>query len=128
MTLPGSRRSAWAGAGGASPSGRRPVAVPARAQVCAGDCSGDGEVRVGDIVLAVNIVLGLAPVDACPSLGTPPIGIAQVIASIANALAPVSPVRRRRRQRRRPPPPRRRARRPRRRRRRRSSRTGRRTR
>lgn len=66
-------------------------AGPAAAQSCVGDCRERGEVGVSDIILAVNIVLGLAPADACPALGPPPIGIAQVIASIANALCACQP-------------------------------------
>ena len=32
---------------------------------CAGDCNGDGAVAIGDLILAVRIVLGDAPLDQC---------------------------------------------------------------
>jgi|SRR5579862_2419469 len=35
---------------------------------CIGDCSGDGTVDIGDLILGVTILLGNAPLDACPSL------------------------------------------------------------
>src|SRR5436190_6530949 len=37
------------------------------AAVCPGDCSGDGVVTVDELILAVNITLGDAPLAACPS-------------------------------------------------------------
>jgi hypothetical protein len=58
---------------------------------CVGDCSGRGAVGINDLILAVNIVLELAPADECPALGAPPIGIAQVIASVGNALCACQP-------------------------------------
>lgn len=66
-------------------------AAPARPQACVGDCSGQGAVGINDIILAVNIVLELAPADQCPALGAPPIGVAQVIASVGNALCGCQP-------------------------------------
>lgn len=41
-------------------------AAPAWA-VCAGDCSGDGEVTVNELVLGVNIALGNAAIEECGS-------------------------------------------------------------
>ena len=35
--------------------------------VCVGDCRGDGEVRIEDLILGVNIALGLADISTCPS-------------------------------------------------------------
>jgi hypothetical protein len=63
----------------------------ASAQVCVGDCSGRGAVGINDLILAVNIVLGQASLDDCPSLGSGPIGIAELIASVANALCECEP-------------------------------------
>ncbi|MBI4515811.1 MAG: M4 family metallopeptidase [Deltaproteobacteria bacterium] len=37
---------------------------------CIGDCSGDGEVTVDELVKGVNIALGLAPLGDCPWLDT----------------------------------------------------------
>jgi hypothetical protein len=68
-------------------------AAPGRAsaQACVGDCGNHGAVGINDLILAVNIVLGLAPVDDCPSLGSGPIGIAELIASVSNALCECQP-------------------------------------
>lgn len=38
------------------------------ANTCVGDCDGDGEVRINEVILGVNIALGNADVSACPSL------------------------------------------------------------
>jgi hypothetical protein len=67
------------------------TAPPAPAQTCVGDCSGQGEVGINDLILAVNIVLDLAPAEECPALGEPPIGIAQLVASVSNALCACQP-------------------------------------
>ncbi len=61
------------------------------AQECVGDCSGRGAVGINDLILAVNIALGSASPDECPALGPPPIGIAQLIASVSNALCACQP-------------------------------------
>lgn len=37
-------------------------------QTCAGDCNGDGAVTVDELLIAVNIALGLAPVSQCQSI------------------------------------------------------------
>jgi hypothetical protein len=66
-------------------------ATPARAQVCVGDCAGLGRVRISDLILAVNIALGRAALDSCPALGTAPIGITDLIHSVANALCDCRP-------------------------------------
>jgi hypothetical protein len=62
------------------------IAHPLAAQVCVGDCTGVGMVGISDLILAVNIALGLASADQCVALGVPPIGISQLIASVNNAL------------------------------------------
>jgi len=38
----------------------------ARADECTGDCDGDGQVTVNELILMVNIALGSADVSACP--------------------------------------------------------------
>lgn len=40
-----------------------PTITPPRA--CAGDCGGDGTVDIGELITAVNIALGSAPVSSC---------------------------------------------------------------
>lgn len=34
---------------------------------CPGDCNGDRTVTIDDIVVLVNVMLDLAPADACPA-------------------------------------------------------------
>jgi len=62
------------------------VAGRSAAQTCVGDCRGQGRVSISDLILAVNIVLGVAPLDECPSLGPAPVGIDRLILSVNNAL------------------------------------------
>ena len=50
---------------GAQPS---PTATPTS---CVGDCNGDGEVRINELILGVNIALGNAAVSACASFDCP---------------------------------------------------------
>jgi hypothetical protein len=38
------------------------AAIPIR---CVGDCDGDGQVKVSELITAVNVALGLRDVDAC---------------------------------------------------------------
>jgi hypothetical protein len=65
-------------------------AEPSAAQTCVGDCMGEGRVSISDLILAVNIVLGVAPLDQCPSLGPAPVGIDRLILSVNNALCDCS--------------------------------------
>ena len=67
------------------------AARPLAAQTCVGDCTGVGMVGISDLILAVNIALGLASADQCTALGQPPIGISQLIASVNNALCGCQP-------------------------------------
>jgi hypothetical protein len=62
------------------------LARPLSAQQCVGDCRGIGQVDVVDLVLAVNILLGIAAPDQCPALGSPPIGISRLVLAVNNAL------------------------------------------
>lgn len=60
------------------------------APVCAGDCGGDGEVTVDEIVRLVNIALGAAPVDECTAgdgNGDGEITIDEIVAAVNKALA-----------------------------------------
>ena len=67
------------------------AARPLAAQTCVGDCTGVGMVGISDLILAVNIALGLASADQCTALGLPPIGISQLVASVNNALCGCQP-------------------------------------
>ncbi|MDX2170698.1 MAG: YncE family protein [Deltaproteobacteria bacterium] len=74
------------------PTGCRPAA-PATPTVppsgCAGDCSGDGEVTINEIILGVNIALGAAAVDECPAFdgnGDGDVAINELIAAVNAAL------------------------------------------
>ena len=56
---------------------------------CVGDCNGDGVVRVNELVVGVNIVLGSAPVTACPSFDRSHDGvvtISDLVAGVNNLL------------------------------------------
>ncbi len=47
------------------------VLQPARVSaVCAGDCGGDGDVTVNELIVGVNIALGTATLPQCLSLDT----------------------------------------------------------
>jgi hypothetical protein len=56
---------------------------------CVGDCDSNGVVTVGEIVLGVRIVLGLAPVSACPRMDDSDNGsvtVAELIAALDRLL------------------------------------------
>jgi Protein of unknown function (DUF1566) len=64
-------------------------ARPAGAQSCVGDCTGTGSVAITDLILGVNIALGLAPVSQCESLDANTDGmvsISELITAVNNAL------------------------------------------
>ena len=55
----------------------------------AGDCDGDGTVRINELVMAVNIALGSAPMAACVAVDADGSGVAEiheVVGAVANAL------------------------------------------
>jgi len=55
---------------------------------CPGDCNGDGVVTINELILAVNIALGDAPISACPAIDANHSGevtIEELILAIANA-------------------------------------------
>src|SRR5262245_22333721 len=62
------------------------LARPLSAQPCVGDCRGIGQVGIADLVLAVNIVLGLVAPSECSALGPAPIGISHLVTAVNNAL------------------------------------------
>jgi hypothetical protein len=55
---------------------------------CVGDCGGTGMVRINDLILGVNIVLGNQPSTACPAFENAQgkVDIAQLIKGVNNAL------------------------------------------
>jgi hypothetical protein len=55
---------------------------------CVGDCAADGAVTISDLILGVNIALGLQPVTACPPFQNAQgeVDIAQLIRGVNNAL------------------------------------------
>ena len=66
------------------------LAMPARGSAaCAGDCNGDGEVTVNELVLMVSIALGTSPVSACENGDTDGNGevtVNEIIAGVNIAL------------------------------------------
>lgn len=54
---------------------------------CVGDCNGDGEVTINELILGVNIALGDDPVSVCPAFASGgEVTIAQLIKGVNNAL------------------------------------------
>jgi len=66
------------------------LATSARAQAqCVGDCNGDGEVTINELITGVNIALGSQDVSTCPSFDTNDDGevaINELIQGVTNAL------------------------------------------
>jgi hypothetical protein len=55
---------------------------------CVGDCNGDGEVTINELIVGVNIALGNAAVDSCPAFdanGNGMVTINELIAAVNNA-------------------------------------------
>ncbi|MFN8640860.1 MAG: hypothetical protein U0802_04070 [Candidatus Binatia bacterium] len=64
------------------------LASPAGAS-CLGDCGGDGQVGVSELITGVGIALGSGSLASCPSFdgdGDGSVAIAELIAAVANAL------------------------------------------
>jgi len=63
--------------------------TPTIVEECIGDCNGDGAVRIGELITAVNIALGKQSVDTCAAAdanGDGAIRIAELIAAVRAAL------------------------------------------
>ena len=63
--------------------------APAAAQALVGDCDGDGRVTVSELVNAVGIALGAAPLDRCPAVdddGNGQVSIDELVRGVAAAL------------------------------------------
>jgi Ca2+-binding EF-hand superfamily protein len=66
-----------------------PLPSPTTAITCAGDCNGDGQVTIDELVRGVSIALDEAPVSACPSLdvdGNGVVEINELVRAVENAL------------------------------------------
>lgn len=63
------------------------ASAPAQAQ-CVGDCGGNGDVSISDLITGVNISLGSQPVSACPAFANSQgeVTIAQLITGVNNSL------------------------------------------
>jgi hypothetical protein len=59
-----------------------------QAQTCVGDCGGTGMVSISNLILGVNIALGLQPASACPAFQNSQgeVDIAQLVKGVNNAL------------------------------------------
>ena len=67
----------------------RPVLNGEATSSCAGDCNGDGAVRIGELIIGVNIALDRAEVDSCAAMDTNRDGairIGELIAAVNSAL------------------------------------------
>lgn len=63
--------------------------APAAHAVCAGDCNGNGEVTVDELVRGVNIALGGAELNTCTALdsdGDSSVAVNELVAAVSNAL------------------------------------------
>lgn len=63
-----------------------PSRVPVR---CAGDCDGDGQVSINELILGVNIALGTAAADSCAAFdrdGDGQVSVSELIAGVNSAL------------------------------------------
>jgi hypothetical protein len=60
----------------------------AGAQSCIGDCDGNGVVAVNEIILGVDILLGLEDVSSCPNLddGSGMVTVSRLVTAVNNAL------------------------------------------
>jgi Beta-propeller repeat len=65
------------------------IKVDEAAAPCVGDCDGDGIVSIGELIRGINIALGNAAVDDCPSFdadGNGIVTVAELVLAVNNAL------------------------------------------
>jgi len=77
------------GAGTPAPVGATPAGA------CVGDCGGDGAVTVTEIIVGVNIAMGIMPMANCPAFdgsGDGTVTIEELIAAVNNVLQGCQPV------------------------------------
>lgn len=67
---------------------------PSAAQQCLGDCGGNNQVDINDLILGVNIALGIQPISVCPAFdnGSGMVTIAVLIKAVNNALEGCPPI------------------------------------
>jgi hypothetical protein len=56
---------------------------------CIGDCDGDGQVTVDEILLGITIALGEADISTCPAFdvdGTGTVTVDELMTAVGNAL------------------------------------------
>ncbi|MBX3027459.1 hypothetical protein KF840_21395 [bacterium] len=76
------------GTGGPTTPSPTPTVTPGTGG-CAGDCDGDGQVAISELIRMVNIALGTTPVAQCPAgdgNGDGTITISELIAAVSRAL------------------------------------------
>ena len=81
--------SAVARAAAVSPT-PSPTAASTATQFCIGDCNGDGTVRVNELIIGVNVVMGNVELSACPAIECPQllgVYISCGIEAVLNALS-----------------------------------------
>jgi hypothetical protein len=57
--------------------------------ICVGDCDGDGAATVDELVLGINISLGIVPVDDCAAFdsdGDGKVFVDEIVRGVNNAL------------------------------------------
>jgi hypothetical protein len=62
---------------------------------CVGDCGADGEVTINEIIMGVNIAMGIMPMESCPAFdlsGDGEVTINELIVGVNNALQGCQPV------------------------------------
>ncbi|MEO8604380.1 MAG: right-handed parallel beta-helix repeat-containing protein [bacterium] len=64
------------------------ASTPSAPVACTGDCDGDGEVTINELITGVSIALGALPDSACPAFENDAgmVDIAQLVRGVANAL------------------------------------------
>ncbi|MGH7787766.1 MAG: choice-of-anchor V domain-containing protein [Candidatus Binatia bacterium] len=66
-----------------------PTPTPTEAPACVGDCNANGRVSINEVILAVNIALGILPVEQCPAAdrnGNGDVAIGELIVAVAASL------------------------------------------
>ncbi len=74
---------------GVSPFALAVAPCPGSASSCTGDCNGEGMVAINELILGVNINLGMRPVSDCPAFdedGGGSVAISELIRGVRNSL------------------------------------------
>jgi hypothetical protein len=79
---PGSNYGSYGGGGGLTT-----IYIDGRpAWRCEGDCNGDGLVDIDELMLCIDIAMGTAPADSCPSPSAGALTISSLTNAVANSL------------------------------------------